>query len=384
MKLLSKNSVVVLLLCSLAAFSQDVEDKEQELISLLSNKTLNQALLEGKKRSVSYEGHTFKINDDGLFYLEDEPGEVHALEIVFNKKNDVKKEFLIIDSSDEKALIKPNPLSTNKASKEQMEDFDDLVSAQRIIGIHHMKSKNPQCYLAYAKERLKGDWLERIHALEREEDPRPLAFSNDEEWNEFKTELKELLSPFKGPDAYVAILGSSSTFISENPKKGKNSLLFEEYPACLKNAENNGDLYTFDTPGQEPSDLDVDLLLPKLSELCEKAQQKEEELGSSLGNDGYRPMYFENTLDKCLLQSDDSALKSLVRAVKGNDNSLFRAAVGDKELGLFIKKWTKKLGRDINFTVIIRPDLRKDSKEPEQKDYSETDYMKRNVLIPID
>jgi len=368
------------------AEAADAEADKEKLISILKDRAFDESSIEGKATSVKYKGHTFKVDTTGKFYLEDTPGKKHTLRIYYNEKSPPgEKEFLIYDPKHPAAGLEENPLNTGSATPEQTNDFDDLVSLQRQYGIYSMKTKNPECYFAYAAQRIKtSNPFKRLLALEREENPRPLAFGNDREWEEFKRDLKAVFKPLEGPNSYIVILGTSTTFFSENPRKGRNSALFEEVPACVERSEDPKKslmVYTFDTPGQDRSDLDVHLLIPTLSNLCHKAEAKAR---NALGNTGERIVYYENTLDKCFLQSVRPELKGQVRPLKTKPSSLLSSALPDKALGKFLRKWTKKLKREINFSVLIRPDQRKEPlTEPGVKDFSQTDYLKRRIIIPL-
>lgn len=352
------------------------EDAKTQLLDLLSKETFNRAIL--RKKAVEFKDHKFRLGRSGQFYLE-EKGKRYPLQIFINE-NTERKEFLIFDHHN-KGVIKPNPMSTLGSTPAQLNAFDDIVSAQRKLGIYTMKSKNPECYFAYAEERLIDNPYERLLAMERPDNPRPLVFKDDMQYAEFKDDLINLFSDFKSPESYIAIIGTSTTFFSENPRKGKNRALFEKAPQCIKRAEDpkaSQEVYTFDTPGKDLSDLDIHVLIPQLSELCEKAQV--------WGNNGSRETYYENTLDKCFLVADEARLRAMVKPVKGMIDSLFAGSmVPGQALDEFFKKWQKLLdGRAINFSVHIRPDLSGEPrKKPEENNFEQSPYIKGRFVIPI-
>jgi hypothetical protein len=356
------------------------EDIKEQLNSILTKKHFDNSKVINKKKEIIFKGYKFVLDNAGKFYKDDGNDKKYPLEIFFDERYDNKKEFLIVDRHEPPiAGLHPNPLSTAGAAPTETNDFDDIVSTQRQYGIFSIKSKNPSCYYAYAEKRLSKNPLERLLALERPNNPRPLVFESDNDWEDFKRDLKNVFSAFKGPNSYIVIVGTSTTFFSENPKKGKNEPLFESAPACLARAANpvnSLDVYTFDTPHKELSDLDVHILIPELSDLCESA--------AVLGNNGQREVYYQDTLDKCLSKSPIKELRELVKPVAGNNNTLKLAMVPDKVIGQFFSKWTAKLNqRDINFSVLIRPDQRKGSLYKPVKDFGEESYLKGRFVIPI-
>ena len=161
--------------------------------------------------------------------------------------------------------------------------------------------------------------------MEKADNPRPLVFKSDIEWDDFKRDVKELFRPFNNAKAYVQIIGSSTTFFSENPKKGSDAALLVPYPACM--AQDNVDkIYTFNTPGQKPSDLDINIVIPELSELCNKA-----------GKNKYDQV-FNGFFDSCFAQSTNPVIR----------------AMGDKVLQGFKDKWGARLGiPEISFAIRI-------------------------------
>ena len=99
-------------------------------------------------------------------------------------------------------------------------------------------------------------------------------------------------------------------------------------------------------PDQDVSDLDVDVLIPKFGELCHQAESK---TSHSLGNLGDRPVYYENMIYKCFLESLDPAIHDQAKDVKLKRGDLIKSFKSDKAFGKFIRKWTKKLKRPDKF-----------------------------------
>jgi hypothetical protein len=363
---------------SIKAINQ--KDIKSRLTALLKNRSFDKNLTRDKTTKVFYQRNQFELDNEGRFY-EQVLDKKYPLEIFYDQSHPKQKLFLIFDPHQPPhAELPQNPLSTLAATLAQTNDFDDIVSVQRMYGIYSMKSKNPECYYAYAKVRLPKNPLERLLALERSDNPRPLVFESDSDWEEFKDDIKNIFSSFRGPSSFVAITGTSTTFFSENPKKGRNAPLFETVPTCIERAHDpkkSLEVYTFDTPGAEPSDIDIHVLIPELSDLCNRALVE--------GNNGQRIVYWENTMDKCLRLSSQQMVRDMVKPVNGPTNTLKKAVVIDKPLGQFFSKWSHKLpNRDINFSVLIRPDQRKDPLTKPSVDFRQEHYLQGKFVIPID
>lgn len=374
---------LILMAVPLLSSEISVNKDKTELMFLLKKLRFNKDLSKDLAREVRYKGRVFSVDTEGNFYLEDSKGKKHVLNIYYDEKQSKGKQiFIIEDPNHPSAGLPYNPYSTRNATPQETLDFANLVQLQRLIGIHAMKTKHPECYFAYAAQRLKLKHpYKTLLNLEKENNPKPLGFINAEEWEEFKSDLQALFKPFASPDAHIVLIGTSTTFFSENPLKGKNISLFESYPQCLKSIqdpEKISTVYTFDTPGKR-SDLDLHVLIPSLSNLCDKAEEH-----VSLGNTGERNVYFENSVYKCFLESKDSDIRNQVKDIKVKVFNLFDTTYPDKALGRFIRKWTKNLKRPINFSVVIRPDQRKSPlSEPGVKDFNESAYLKRPIVIPI-
>ncbi len=354
----------------------DVDPKTQ-LLEILKNKKFDENAIKGKATSITFNGHNFSLDENGTLY-KISGTEKYPVEIYFDESRAPNKEFLIFDPAvPPKAGLEPNPLSTRSATPAQLNVFDDIVSVQRLIGIHTMKTKNPECYLAYAEARLGKDYVERLLALERSDEPRPLAFASDDDWKAFKNDLKSIFAPLASDESYLVLIGTSTTFFSENPKKGQNAPLFAQEPACVIQAKDpvqSRKVYTFDTTDR--SDIDVHILIPPLGDLCERA--------AAPGNNGLRGVYFENTLDKCFIISPDIKLSGLVRKVAGAARTLKPALIADKPLGQFYQKWeTEKLAREINLSVTIRPDQRKSPLTGPDTDFRNDPHLKTPFVIPV-
>lgn len=376
---MNKSTYIIGLLLCLNIWSQTSGNVKEHLLEILKQRPLDLALVKGKKTNIIFNNIHFSLDDKGIFYKVDNPDLKYKLEIFIDSSRP-GKEFLIWDPSNPPvANLVPNPLSTKSATTSQVNDFDDIVSAQRQYGIFTMKNLNSECYFAYAQERLGEDALEKLLAMERSANPRPLAFANDSDWQEFKQDLQKIFSSFKGPQSYIVIIGTSTSFFSENPRKGKNMPLFETAPTCIRRAKDpiaNRDVYTYDTPGHEPSDIDIHFFIPELSDLCDKA--------NTPGNNGLREAYWENTMDKCLAISPNSYLKNLVNKIDVKVNSLIPALTPNEDLDLFFKKWTKKLNnREINFSVHIRPNQRMAPLHQPIDNFNQSEFLKSRFVIPL-
>jgi hypothetical protein len=351
---------------------------KEQLIEILKNRSFEKDLVKDRKKNTTFQGNKFAVDETGIFYKEGQQGQKYPLEIYGTYGAKPSRDELIIFDPHKPPM---SELPVNPWAVPRNKDFNDIVFTHRLFGIFTIKTKNPECYLAYAAERLgPAAYLDRLLALERPQNPRPLVFASDEDWEDFKKDIKTLFSPFKGKDSFVVILGTSTSFFSENPRKGKNTVLFESAPECIARAKDpvrSLEVYTFDTPGQEKSDLDFHILIPELSALCHNA--------SVLGNDGQRDVYVENTLDKCLSFSPDERVRNLVIPTVGNVNTLKAASPPDKPFGQFLNKWAIKFNnRPINFSVVIRPDHRKGDLFRPENNFSHESHIKRRFVIPID
>lgn len=365
-------------------------DKKKELTDLLTARSLDQNLLTTSPRSVTDKGRTFEVDDKtGDFYEKTAGGNVKR-ELVWNDKDKHNSYYEIRDPN------KPTDKPFVIANKIKQGLLNGMALLQRQIGIFTLKSKNPECYIAYAAARFKTkDPSERLLALERDMNPRPLNFRSDADWDEFKKDIKELFKEFNTDDAYIAIVGSGTTFVSENPTKGKNSALFEEAPLCETNAKDKVAtvlLRTYNTPGADRSDLDINILIPELSDLCEKAFKNKAHKG---GNTGAKEVYFENTFNQCLERSPKKNIRSLVKpgkldlqgaAYTGSKKTDPNYDTDDKyRYQRFFKKWNQKLNNaDINFSVRIRPDQAAHPKtKPGEKDFKNDAVLKKGFIIPV-
>jgi len=371
-KVLGYILLFVLSMTALSVISQTVEGKLEDI---LTKRSFDDSLIKDKTRSVSFAGVNYVLDDKGILHKE---GGASELEIYYNPATGTHRSFLIEDKSAPKGAT--NPLSTISGDHLKNAEFEDLVRTQRQYGIYDIKSKNPQCYFAYAKLRLGDNALERILALERPDSPRPLIFMSDSDWQDFQNDIRNVFAPFRGPDSYVVLIGTSTTFFSENPLKGQNAPLFEKAPDCLKRAADpkaSLDVYTFDTPGFEISDLDIHLFIPELSDLCNKAT-----VG---GNNGKRTVYWQNTMDQCLSVSSNEEIRNMVKALHQKTSGTLRnALIPGSALSQFLDKWTDKLNkREIHFSVSIRPDERAAPLFKPETTFANESHLKRRFIIPI-
>jgi hypothetical protein len=360
----------LIFLCSLSVGA--VEGEKEQLFDMLKNRPIDKKSLEPWESSVVFQDKVFKVDPEtGDFYMEDPTGR----KVLRLKWEGSKGQ--IMDGN--QTLYRLNKQTMTPA---QQLAFNSMAVLQRLSGIYTIKSKNPECYYAYAAERLgTNDPAERLLALERAKDPRPLAFKSEAEWQEFKEDLQKLFKNFDSTDSYIVVLGSSTTFFSVNPSKGDTMALFEGPPKCIEDAKDPkmaDRVRTFDTPGADLSDIDINILIPKLSDLCEKASPN----SKAMGNDGTRTVYWENSLDKCFDASSDQAIRDMAK----DDQEESKWPLHGKAFQEFLAKWTPKLdNREINFSVRILPDERKAPvKTPDAEHDFDQEIAREKFVIPID
>lgn len=361
-------SLVVLLSAAVMA------DQRTELIDLLKAKSFVYNPNEARV-SYTYKGKEYKVDPEtGVYFFETAPGERKEVDIDWEGDRGTIREG-------RKILHRLNGRTMTKADSI---GFNSLALYQRLLGIWTSKSKNPECYIALAIARYpdltEDEVLSKLLALEREDNPRPLFFKSDEEYQEFKDDVKNIFADFKDPQSYIALIGSSTTFFSVNPTKGDSLALFVPAPQCVENAKDPdlSDLIkTIDTPGSDKSDLDINVLMPWLSELCEKASED----SRKMGNDGTRRVYIENKLDKCFMASSDPKVQALAQGGVQEDKWPLKG----KAFEDFLEKWTPRLDdREINWSVRILPNQQKEpSKVPDAPADFEVDKTYERFLIPV-
>jgi hypothetical protein len=335
------------------------------------------------KISNTVAGHTFSIDNTGKLLFHGIGGQLYPVNIDY-----IDPRWVITDPNPPAAGL---PWATyyissghTPQSKAIFSNFDGLVKIQREYGIYNLKSTHKECYYAYAKLRLNAPApYERLYALERTINPRPLLFASDQDWRDFQDELKLAFDDFKGPNSRIVILGTSTTFFSQNPKKGKNATFFETWPQCNVTANNpatTSDAYAFDASGPGTSDLDVHIFIPKLSNICRQA--------GANGNDGKRDTYWQNTLGDCFYHaSAPLGAQNIVDPAKvpiapgGNANPWKPGSVFYN----FMVKWTAKLNnREINFSVHIRPDQKQGAALGAPNNFDNDPYVtKTRFVIPV-
>lgn len=238
----------------------------------------------------------------------------------------------------------------------------------RLLAINNLK-KQPFCYYAYAEERLgKGPSIYlKLEALEKK--TYPLVFNDVAQWNSFKNDLIVALqaagfgSAHTGENDRIVILGTSTTFFSENPGNGSNVYFNESPPSCVTSAQNallkTSGAYSFDAKGSNTSDVDIHLFIPSLSRACEAVRIAS---GHPHGNTNTRDIYHQNTLGACFADlSAPAAAKAMVDNAKpnwqgygaGGNRDPFTAA---SSMSTFINTWMVTLGgRELNFSVHVLP-----------------------------
>ena len=216
----------------------------------------------------------------------------------------------IIEKEFQKMLTQLKSLDPNKIPYgiEQ----DDTLRITRHKNVIKFQ-KTPE-YLLLAQEQLGQDWKWRLVNMHKERFP--LTFVSYHQFKTFINEFKSLLRKNGFDAGFFKIKGSSTTFMSHNPNKGLviNELI--KAPQDFQRLKNS--LYYFDKNKYyfDPSDIDIHLKIPQLSDLCANR--------NAMGNDGERPVYYEHeTLRMAPFIID------------------------------FKYKWEKILGREVNFNIYI-------------------------------
>lgn len=238
----------------------------------------------------------------------------------------------------------------------------------RLLAINNLK-KQPFCYYAYAEERLgKGSSIYlKLEALEKK--TYPLIFNDAAQYTLFKNDLIAALQAAgfgnaqTGENDRIVILGTSTTFFSENPGNGSNVYFNESYPSCVTSAQNaylkTSGAYSFDAKGSNTSDVDIHLFIPSLARDCEAARIASAHPG---GNTNTRDVYYQNTLGACFAHpSAPAAAQAMVDNTKPNWQGY--GAGGNRDpftnasaMHNFITTWMATLGaRELNFSVHVLP-----------------------------
>ncbi len=358
---------------------------------------------------ISHFSQTFAIGPG--FYGVDENGSLYfenflthiRIELAVNFKNqepNIHYELTLMDGG---PLPSAFPLPTQKV-------LNTLALLQRSRAIFLLKTRYPDYYFQTVQQRLNPNPYEQLLALERDENARPLVFKNDDQWNEFKQDLISLFSVFvQNVPGYIVLLGSSTSYYSKNPTKGTNAALL-----LLPTVANvySEQIHTFDIPGKERSDVDINLLIPALSALCYRAEP------SLYGNCNDRVVYEENSIEKCLWKSKDPRILAMVKKKTDlldpslsfhdkygqvkmfrtiadlssypqamlKENKLFYTMTGD--FLSFILKWNQKLGgRDISFNSRILPTFMKDRTNPKYRsgvaDFENDSSLQSRFMIEV-
>lgn len=238
----------------------------------------------------------------------------------------------------------------------------------RLLAINNLK-KQPSCYYAYAEERLgKGPSIYlKLEALEKK--TYPLIFNDAAQYTSFKNDLIAALQAAgfgnaqTGENDRIVVLGTSTTFFSENPGNGNNVYFNESYPSCVTSAQNaylkTSGAYSFDAKGSNTSDVDIHLFIPSLARACEAARIASAHPG---GNTNTRDVYYQNSLGACFANpSAPAAAQAMVDNTKPNwqgvglngNRDPFQAA---SSMSTFIITWMATLGgRELNFSVHVLP-----------------------------
>jgi hypothetical protein len=356
-------------------------------------------------RDYVYKNYKYSVDNNGEFYRTPVSG---GNKEILSIENDSKiGKFLVYRILDKKTGRELFALSANPGltSKEDFAAFEDFAKIIREYGIFSLKYENPDCYIAYARERLfpqnnDAALFERLEALERFQDPRPLPFLLDKDWKDFQQDIKTLFEDFKDPNPVkdplkdpgpkIAVIGTGTTFVSQNPAKGKLANLFESSPICKNSAQDPIEalkVYTFDTPNtKEASDVDVHIFIPALSRLCEKADAKNliSVSGGGRGNDGIRRTYRQNSLVECLeeLWDFDPIRANFERKYKNFKNKWGRD-LGPFKLKADPASPIPDKGRRVNFSVHILPDQAKAPLKKPINNFDDEPLLKGRFVVPL-
>jgi hypothetical protein len=363
-------------------------DKKDQLFDILHNRPIEFYLNPQWHTPINYGGHIFGVDKDGQLYIRS-GGSNFNLNVTSSPSG--PGQYFMITHPPIKAGLGAGPYNISFGNQDEKNKFSFLVQRQRAYGIFSLKNTYSDCYFAYAQKRLNmPNPATKLLNMERDHDPIPLVFHDQAQWDDFKKDIKNLFKHVQGPDAYVAIIGTATTFFSVNPTKGKNSAFLKaKPPTCLN--ENNPDIYTFDTPGADASDIDINILIPAISRLCRKVEKNYP--GQALGNMGDRVAYWENTLNECLWHQDAS--KKLQDMFTPTNPGRFEKINGHLKHGSdfynFYKKWHALLKdrtgkpREINFSVRILPsDLRAPLTASDSHFNNDPLIQSGRFVIPID
>ena len=336
-----------------------------------------------QKHSFIVGGHNyaFEIANNGKF-LWNNGGIKHEVDVAFD---DVSNDFKLSCKNPGCGLPIPALDIKNDAN------IYAMVQLQRLHGINYLKKAGKGvCYLAYAHKRFNNHVTtqEKLWAIERPVNPRPLVFDNDQDWAMFQDELRALFIDLHDVGAYVTLLGTSTTFFSENPSKGENKFFFENAPQCqtTANGPSTASVASFDVAGVNSSAVDIELFIPKLSDICAQAFSTHPQKG---GNDGNSATYYENTLAECFkhasappnLRNMYDPLKPTGIGSPGGNRSPWQAG---SAFANFMDKWKTKMGRELNFSVHIRPDQKTGAPLTAKKDFSDdVDLKYSRFKIPL-
>lgn len=222
-------------------------------------------------------------------------------------------------------------------------------------------------YFLFAKKQLGENWAERLLAMEKKE--RPLAFTKQSDFIQFKNELTNLLQKIvsntpknRGKNSF-SILGSSTSFISKSIIKNsvKTILKMAKYNYKLNGKEN---IHYFDknaTSLYGLSDIDIHLFIPELSDECIN--------NDAPGNIYARPVFYDIALDTCLQRLD---------GLRGPSAGIIN------QFKNFREKWEQILGgRKISFSVRIRPKDR-DQLSLTALDFKDSIELTEGINVPFE
>ena len=383
------------------------KESVKKILDQRSKLPVNPDYINQFNRDYEYQNYNYHVDNTGEFSRTPKFGGLKEILLIeSNGKLGDQAEYIISNKATGNQLF---TVSGNQfiTKKEDFAAFDALAKIVREYGIFSLKYKNPDCYIAYARGRLfpKNDddaLFASLEALERFQDPRPLAFPKQKTWDKFKADIKDLFEDFKDPNPVndplkdpgpkVVVIGTGTTFVSQNPTKGQNAVLFETAPQCEQRAANpilTTDAYTFDTPTpgvKEPSDVDVHIFIPELSKLCEKADynRKIDLPNGKKNNDGIRASYKANSLHKCIEELGDP-----VKRINF-----------ENKLADFYKNWSNyklniyklnadpafpsfKKGRPVNLSVHILPSEAEPPLGPGKAHFDDEPLLKTRFVIPI-
>ncbi|MBF0314708.1 MAG: hypothetical protein HQK50_05775 [Oligoflexia bacterium] len=194
-----------------------------------------------------------------------------------------------------------------------------------------VKIKSSPLYPYLAKKSLGEErWKEKILSMEKGEVP--LTFKDKAQFQQFIGELKQLFIDHGYNDGHIKLMGTSISFFSYNLLKGIDIHRVAGDPENYH--QETDSIHYFDANPMNKSDVDIHLLIPKLSQECH-------DKGVSGEEDG-RVTYFD------VATTEDRYLNRVKSAEFVGCGATF--------LKEFQRRWSEQLGgREVTFSVHILP-----------------------------